>query len=315
MKKAFFRKMVGAVIVSATITTLLPLGVSAQWRQNYDESWSYTYGNTIVKGWRNVSGIWYYFDLNGKMKTGWVYYKGSWYYLSNSGVMQKGWIYDNGIWYYLDSAGAMETGWVKEDGKWYYLDEDGEMQTGNINIGDKTYSFNRSGEWQQTWSNSIQAANKQVNGSAQTYRTVVDVNGLTKLPQTYSISVQGSAENKILELMNQKRTEAGLQPLTLDNTLIQIARYKSNHMIQYNYFDHTTPDGTKWTSWLDAIGYQYTTTGENIAYNNYDPFELFNQWWNSSGHRENMMNSSYTKVGIGVIYGNSEYMGTQTFSN
>ena len=69
--------------------------------------------------------------------------------------------------------------------------------------------------------------------------------------------------------MNQKRTEAGLQPLTMDNTLLQVARYKSNHMIQYNYFDHMTPDGTKWTDWLKAIGYTYTTTGENIAYNTY----------------------------------------------
>jgi uncharacterized protein YkwD len=86
-------------------------------------------------------------------------------------------------------------------------------------------------------------------------------------------------------------------------------------MIQNNFFDHTNPDGTKWTNWLQAIGYQYTTTGENIAYNNYDPIELFNQWWNSPGHRANMMNSEYTKVGIGVLQGNSKYMGTQEFSN
>ena len=86
-------------------------------------------------------------------------------------------------------------------------------------------------------------------------------------------------------------------------------------MIQNNFFDHTNPDGTKWTNWLQTIGYKYTTTGENIAYNTYDAVELFNQWWNSPGHRANMMNASYTKVGIGVIYGNGKYMGTQEFSN
>ena len=115
--------------------------------------------------------------------------------------------------------------------------------------------------------------------------------------------------------MNQKRIEVGLKPLTIDNTLLQVARYKSNHMIQYNYFDHTTPDGTKWTSWLKTIGYKYTSTGENIAYNNYDAVELFYQWWNSAGHRANMMNPSYNKVGIGVLNGNGKYMGTQEFSN
>lgn len=313
MKKAFLKKMISAVIVGVTITTLLPLGVSAQWRQNYDESWSYSEGNTIVKGWRNVSGIWYYFDLNGKMKTGWVYYKGSWYYLSNSGVMQKGWTNVNEIWYYLDDTGAMETGWIQDNSKWYYLDGTGAMRTGSINIGDKVYHLNSSGELEGTWNNSDLITTE--NSSTATDSTTVDVSGLPNLPQNYTISVQGFAENKILELMNEKRTEAGLQPLALDSTLVQIARYKSNHMIQYNYFDHTTPEGNNWTSWLDTIGYNYTTTGENIAYNNYDPVELFNQWWNSSGHRANMMNPSYTKVGIGVIYGNSKYMGTQTFSN
>lgn len=143
----------------------------------------------------------------------------------------------------------------------------------------------------------------------------VDVQGLATLPTNYSINVQASAEEKILELMNEKRTEAGLEPLTIDNTLVQVARYKSDNMIQNNFFSHTNPDGTKWTNWLQTIGYKYTTSGENIAYNTYDAVELFNQWWNSPGHRANMMNASYTKVGIGVIQGNGKYMGTQTFSN
>ena len=143
----------------------------------------------------------------------------------------------------------------------------------------------------------------------------VDVQGLAALPTNYSINVQASAEQKILELMNAKRTEAGLKPLTIDNTLVQVARYKSDNMIQNNFFSHTNPDGTKWTNWLQTIGYKYSTSGENIAYNTYDAVELFNQWWNSPGHRANMMNASYTKVGIGVVKGNNKFMGTQEFSN
>jgi uncharacterized protein YkwD len=143
----------------------------------------------------------------------------------------------------------------------------------------------------------------------------VNVQGLPQLPTKYSIGVQAGAEDKILELMNAKRTEAGLQPLTIDNTLVQVARYKSDDMIQNNFFDHTNPDGTKWTNWLQALDYKYTSAGENIAYNTNDAVELFNQWWNSPGHRANMMNSAYTKVGIGVIQGNGKYMGTQEFSN
>ena len=294
MKKASLKKLVSAVVVAVTITTLLPLGVSAQWRQNADSTWSYIEENTMVNGWKIISDTWYYFNSNGKMNIDWICDNGTWYYNNDSGATEKGWIKDNETWYYLDNTGAMKTGWIKDDGKWYYLDSTGAMQTESV----------------KTNTNSNQESNGTVNIS-----TNVDVNELPILPQNYSISVQATAENKILELMNKKRTEAGLQLLTMDYTLLQVSRYKSNHMIQYNYFDHTNPDGTKWIDWLKEIDYKYTVTGENIAYNNYDAVELFNQWWNSSGHRANMMNASYTKVGVGVIYGNDKYMGTQEFSN
>jgi len=373
MNKASLKKIVSAVVVAATITTLSPLGVSAQWRQNADSTWNYAEGNTIVQGWKNISDIWYYFNSNGKMNTGWISDNGIWYYNNNSGEMEKGWIKDNGTWYYLDATGAMRTGWIKGNGKWYYANSTGAMQTGTLNVSGKTCTFNKSGELlamnntnqttisvpvynsqetsgqdsEVTTTSNKSDDNKQttentdynqgttnidskensgattennssttnVSSTNNSTSTTVDVNGLPTLPQNYVISVQATAENKILELMNQKRIESGLQPLTMDNTLLQVARYKSNHMIQYNYFDHMTPEGTKWTDWLKAIGYQYTSTGENIAYNTYDAVELFNQWWNSPGHRANMMNASYTKVGVGVLNGNGKYMGTQEFSN
>ena len=72
MNKASLKKTVSAVVVAATITTLSPLGVSAQWRQNADSTWNYAEGNTIAQGWKNISDIWYYFNSNGKMNTGWI---------------------------------------------------------------------------------------------------------------------------------------------------------------------------------------------------------------------------------------------------
>jgi uncharacterized protein YkwD len=180
-------------------------------------------------------------------------------------------------------------------------------------IVNKFFNMDLTNAYNSTSPNTIE--NNTTASDASTSANSVDVQGLANLPAKYPITTQNSAEQKILELMNAKRTEAGLQPLTIDNTLVQVARYKSNNMIQNNFFSHTNPDGTKWTNWLQTIGYKYTSTGENIAYNTSDPVELFNQWWNSPGHRANMMNSSYNKVGIGVIYGNGKYMGTQTFSN
>lgn len=75
MKKTFLTKMISAGIIAATICTIAPLGVSAassNWKQSSDYTWSYKIGNTLIKGWKNISNVWYYFDNNGKMKTGWI---------------------------------------------------------------------------------------------------------------------------------------------------------------------------------------------------------------------------------------------------
>lgn len=348
MKKTFFEKIISAGIIIASLSTVAPLGVSANeksvsstWKQSSDCTWSYYEGNTVVKGWKKISNVWYYFDNNGKMKTGWIK--------------------DAGKWYYADSTGAMQTGVIKIGGKIYYLNNSGAMQVGRVRIGNKIYVFavngqaigsplpdcnkefdsnnnlvkpdngsqnnnssnnsdedvikpDNSGNNQDSQGNNNVNEDNSSSGSGSSSNNSTSVNGLPPITEKYQVTVQSSAESKILELMNAKRTEAGLQPLTLDTTLQSVARYKSNHMIQNGYFSHTNPDGTKWSNWLQTIGYKYNATAENIAYNTTDPVELFNQWWNSDGHRENMMNPAYTKVGIGVVYGNGKYMGTQTFA-
>jgi uncharacterized protein YkwD len=293
-------------------------------------------------GWVKDNGKWYYCDNTGEMQTGVIKVNGKTYCLNNSGAMETGKVNVNNKTYKCSSNGqvvgdkAPTVDKVFNNSNVVVKDSNQNSTVTNLNDDQTTKNIENTvtnlNDSQTTKNIENTASNTgNTNNSSNTTNTTtsstntgtvtttdvsnVDVQGLPKLPQTYPISVQASAESQILQLMNAKRAEAGLQPLTLDNTLVQVARYKSNHMIQYNYFDHTTPEGTKWTNWLQAIGYKYTTTGENIAYNTYDAVELFNQWWNSPGHRANMMNASYTKVGIGVVKGNNKYMGTQTFSN
>jgi uncharacterized protein YkwD len=309
MKKNYLRKTVTAIIAAATMTSFSSLGVSAATTNS------------------NVNN--YYNSMASKLlKTGWIMNNGEWFYLDNAGVKQAGVIKVDGKTYCLNPSGVMETGKVTVNNKTYTTNSDGQVVGTNAPVADKVFDSNNDVVTTTNNTSTVTDANNNqgtINtgstttaGSTtniSTNATSVDVQGLPQLPTKYAITVQASAEQKILELMNEKRVAAGLKPLTMDNTLVQIARYKSNHMIQYNYFDHVTPEGTKWTNWLQAIGYKYTTTGENIAYNTSDPVELFNQWWNSPGHRANMMNASYSKVGMGVLKGNGKYMGTQTFAN
>jgi len=332
MMKNSLRKIITAVIAATTIGSFSSLGVSAA-TLNSDVN---TYYNTIA---------------NNILNKGLVMNDGKLYNFYNAGIMQTGIINVDGQTSLLKQLGLMKIGKVIETNKTYTTTSDGQVANEKTPVVDKvpdsnndiakdndktstvSASTNNQGTTTNTGSttntekvanntttsdntekaNNINSDKATTDASAKT--NSIDVQGLPKLPTNYSINVQASAEQKILELMNAKRTEAGLQPLTMDNTLVQVARYKSNDMIQNNFFDHINPDGTKWTNWLQAIGYKYTTTGENIAYNTSDPVELFNQWWNSPGHRANMMNASYNKVGIGVIYGNGKYMGSQEFSN
>ena len=278
MRKNFIRKIVTTVIAATTIGSFSSLGVSAA-TINSNNKDCY---NVIVNNLLDTSLIMN--NLNGQV-TGIKAQVINQVFGSNNSVVN-------------DKTSTLST------------PSSNQGTTSNVNT---STTANTTDAVKNTSTNNVE--NKTTTNTASTSGTSVDVQGLPKLPTNYSITVQAAAEQKILELMNAKRTEAGLKPLTMDNSLLQVARYKSNDMIQNNFFSHTNPDGKKWTNWLQAIGYKYTTTGENIAYNTTDPVELFNQWWNSPGHRANMMNASYTKVGIGVIYGNGKYMGTQEFSN
>lgn len=331
--------------VSAASTTNIQ---TTGWTQTSNGSWCYT-NNSGKKqiGWLTINGTKYYFDKNGNMKTGWISYQGKKYFADSNGAIQTGVLKIDGKVYYFNKSGVMQTGRVVIGNKVYTFSSSGQAIGKELPTAKKEFDFKGNLITNNSESNNNEIENDtkpdnngssdngagnitkpENNGTGNITKpdnnqgtdsagniSSTNVSGLPALPQKYPITVQSSAETKILELMNQKRTEAGLKPLTMDNTLLEVARYKSNHMIQNNYFSHTNPDGTKWTNWLQTIGYKYSATAENIAYNSYDPVELFNQWWNSSGHRQNMMNPSYTKVGIGVVYGNNKYMGTQEFSN
>ena len=120
-----------------------------------------------------------------------------------------------------------------------------------------------------------------------------------------------SYENEVIRLVNEIRTENGLKPLTANWELSRIARYKSEDMYNNRYFDHTSPIyGTPFQMIRD-FGLSYRSAGENIAYGYGTPTAVVNGWMNSSGHRANILNASYTQIGVGYCV-NGNYW-TQMF--
>lgn len=110
-----------------------------------------------------------------------------------------------------------------------------------------------------------------------------------------------SFEREVIRLVNEQRANYGLQPLTENWELSRVARYKSQDMVDNRYFSHTSPTYGSPFQMIKAFGLSFRTAGENIAYGQRTPQAVVNAWMNSSGHRANILNSSFTQIGVGYV--------------
>lgn len=95
-----------------------------------------------------------------------------------------------------------------------------------------------------------------------------------------------------------------------------VATAHSKDMATRNYFDHTSPEGNRVSDRLDKAGVEWYACGENIVAGYYDPYGISNGWYNSEGHRKNILNKNFKLLGVGFAYNSSsdyKYYGTQAF--
>lgn len=85
-------------------------------------------------------------------------------------------------------------------------------------------------------------------------------------------------------------------------------------MAKLNYFDHTSPTYGSPFDMMKQFGISYRTAGENIAMGQTSPQQVMQGWMNSSGHRANILNSSFTQIGVGIAKNaKGQYIWTQQF--
>jgi uncharacterized protein YkwD len=107
-------------------------------------------------------------------------------------------------------------------------------------------------------------------------------------------------------MINEARAEVGAPALKLNSELCNAADIRAKETA--TSFSHTRPDGSSFYTVLDDIDYSGSrSSGENIAAGNSTVKATFEQWMNSQGHYENMMNKNYKYVGIGYYKTNSGY--------
>jgi len=103
---------------------------------------------------------------------------------------------------------------------------------------------------------------------------------------TYSATVQ-----TLLSLHNKEREMTGRAGLVLDPYLIDYAQNYAEEMARRDRLVHSN---------ISVLMGKYVTAGENIAWNQRTEEEVVNDWMHSSGHKANIMNRNFSKVGFGV---------------
>ena len=130
-------------------------------------------------------------------------------------------------------------------------------------------------------------------------------------PEIKAEAVASSSEyrdkiERIVELVNEERAKDGVAPVTLNETLTDAAMLRAEEITEQ--FSHTRPDNTSCFTVLKDYNIGYYACAENIAAGNSTADATMNQWVNSSGHYNNLMNATYTEIGVGVVYApDSEY--------
>lgn len=106
-----------------------------------------------------------------------------------------------------------------------------------------------------------------------------------------------SFAEQIVKLVNEERAKAGLHAVELDTQITSAAMIRANEITAL--FSHTRPDGRTFSTVLTDNGIRFTGAGENIAWGQKSPEQVMNAWMNSDGHRANILNTKFTKIGVG----------------
>ncbi len=132
---------------------------------------------------------------------------------------------------------------------------------------------------------------------------------------TTATGTTGTTESEyiaeVVRLVNEERAKEGLSALKTDSSVQAAAQVRAVETA--TLFSHTRPNGTSCFTALQEAGVTYSSAGENIAYGQQTPEAVVSAWMNSSGHRANILNSSYTTIGVGCYKSGNTYYWSQFF--
>ena len=136
---------------------------------------------------------------------------------------------------------------------------------------------------------------------------IILVHSMLRVMSLPQVNILGYAANispqKVAELTNLSRVEAGVGELSFSEELAEAAKLKGLDMLEKDYWSHVGPDGTEPWNFFKTVGYTYRFAGENLARDFSNPNDTIEAWLASPSHRENMLSGKYTEIGVAVVEG------------
>jgi uncharacterized protein YkwD len=112
-------------------------------------------------------------------------------------------------------------------------------------------------------------------------------------------TTEKSSVDEVFRLLNAHRANNGISALAYDSLLESAIQGHCQHTSVHSFFDHNAPESSVTSPWTRATLCGTSANGENIAQGYATPAEVMTGWTNSSGHNANMLNSQFSRVGVG----------------
>jgi hypothetical protein len=151
-------------------------------------------------------------------------------------------------------------------------------------------------------------ANHRIGHSLVLFGAFLLLASISILSPASELIVRAFGNSDVITLTNNERELLNLSDLKTNTRLTSAAQAKADDMARLQFFAHVAPDGTMAWDYIKKAGYTYEVAGENLAITNESVETVMKSWMNSPSHRENITNSEYQDIGIGIAqYG--EYQG------
>lgn len=135
----------------------------------------------------------------------------------------------------------------------------------------------------------------------------------TVKPTTPTLPTTKSDVQAVFDLVNKERKANGLGTVVLSDELCKVADVRAKEIVKS--FSHTRPNGTSCFTAFKENSVTYRYAGENIAYGQKTATIVMNAWMNSPGHRANILNRNFGKIGIACYNYNGVKYWVQLFTN